>query len=505
MGCIINDYFRLRGVIMTNMHSEVQNYLKALLEYYDFIVEKERYISPSDRIDLYGYSKSHNKTIGIEITFTSDVRKDAERLVRFAFDLAYIVVDTPRYEGKIEYHGKTIPIVHYNSFESELRKVLNISPTFPSFGSFEKWKEERIKLSEPTFTRGKLDKFIQMLKNSGLDIFVEDTVNLVGMLYIVKEIPSMYRDSVTLDIIRYGGRTKRPQYRTTIDSKILSILKNFDLVFEEARGSGELRKYFVHLTDKGKEIGKEIIAERISMNSKELDSIINEFGKMSSIIVAGTVERYVKEQILRFELSEKDLFERLILHSEHRITDYVVHRSSIARGVRVKLKYGKKQEIHPLLTLICHFITYYNYNESVRFFNRLEELGLAYEVPVYGSYSQFIHNEIRCPIEILEYIFSRRPIIESEAVLDFGSLTTLLSVSRIRDPKVAKERFKEYIRYYEIPIDKIRAILDELNSLGITSKYIELPDSGPFLIFDKGGFEETVKRRLVETALRFLG
>ncbi len=68
-------------------HSEVQDYLKELLEYYDFAVEKERYISPNERIDLYGYSESHNKTIGIEITFTSDVRKDAERLARFGFDL----------------------------------------------------------------------------------------------------------------------------------------------------------------------------------------------------------------------------------------------------------------------------------------------------------------------------------------------------------------------------------------------------------------------------------
>jgi len=485
-------------------HSEVQNYLKDLLEYYDFTVEKERYISPNERIDLYGYSKSHNKTIGIEITFTNDVRVDTTKLLKSGLDLTYIVVDDPEYESKIKTIGG-IPIVHYNSLEGELRRVLNISPTFSRFGSFEEWKGRRAKPSELAFTEGKLDKFIQTLKSSGLDMFVEDAINLVGMLYIAKEIPSEYRNSVTLDIIRYGRRTKGPQYRTTIDPKILSILKNFGLVFEDARGSGELRKYFVHLTDKGKEIGREIIAERISVNSRELDSIINEFGKMSSVIVAGTVERYVKEQILRFELTEKDLFERLILHSERRVTDYIVNRSSIARGVRVELKYGKEQEIHTLLTLICHFITYYNYSKSARFFNRLEELGLAYEVPVYGSHGQFIHNEIRGPIEVLECIFSRRPIIESEALLDFGSLTTLLAISRMKDPKVARKRLEEYIRYYEIPMDKIRAILDELNSLGITSKYIELPDSGPFLVFDESRFEETVRRRLVETALRFLG
>ncbi len=165
------------------------------------------------------------------------------------------------------------------------------------------------------FVEGKLDKFIQTLKSSGLDEFVEEALNLVAMLYISKEIPSMYRDSVTLDIIRSGRRTNRPQYKTTIDPKVLTILKNFGLVHENARGSGELRKYFAYLTDEGKEIGEEVILSRINAYSKEIDDIIREFGKMSAVIVAGTVERFAKEHILRFELDEEDIFERLLLYS----------------------------------------------------------------------------------------------------------------------------------------------------------------------------------------------
>ncbi len=83
--------------------------------------------------------------------------------------------------GKIEYHGRVVPIVHYNSFEIELRRTLNISPTFPRFGSFEEWREKRIKNSTPTFTESKLDKLIQTLKSSGLDPFIEDVINLIGM------------------------------------------------------------------------------------------------------------------------------------------------------------------------------------------------------------------------------------------------------------------------------------------------------------------------------------
>ncbi len=405
--------------------------------------------------------------------------------------------------GKIEYHGRVVPIVHYNSFEIELRRTLNISPTFPRFGSFEEWREKRIKNSTPTFTESKLDKLIQTLKSSGLDPFIEDVINLIGI--IAKEFPSKYRDSVSYQLISFGITTNRPQYENVIDPKILSILRNFSLVGESARGSGELRKYFLYLTEKGKEVGKEIIMERISKRSKELDDIINEFGKMASIIVAGCVERYDREWILRFKLNEEDLFERLILHSECRVTDYIVNKYIIARGFKVEFKQGKKMEIHPLLMLICHFITYYNYNDSVKFFNRLEELGLAYEVPVYDSRARYIYNEIRSPIEILKYTFNKKPIVvESEALLDFGSLTTLLAVNRIKNPKVARERLEEYISYYEIPIEKIKVVLDELNSLGITSKYIDYPDSGPFLVFDENRFKEVVKAKLLSIALKFL-
>ncbi|ADB57525.1 hypothetical protein [Archaeoglobus profundus] len=488
---------------MANMHSEVQDYLKALLEYYDFTVEKERYISPSDRIDLYGYSKSHNKTIGIEITFTSDVRRDAEKLAKSGFDLIYIVVDNPAYEGKIEYRGRVIPIVHYNSFENELRRSLNISLTFPMFGSFEEWIKGR-RIEQIPVAEGKLDKFIQTLRYSGLDEFIEDVINLLAMLYITREIPSMYRDAITYDLICSGVKTKRPQYRTIIEPKILNILKNFDLVLEEARGSGELRKYFIHLTNKGDEIGREIIANRISTNSRELDSIIKEFGKMAPIIAVGTVERYVRERIMRFELSEKDIFDRLLLHVESRVTDYVIHSKLVTMGKEVELRYGRKRKLHPLLSLICYFITYYNYSKSRDFFNRLEELGLAYEVPIYDSRGRFIHDEIRSSIEVSEYILSRIPLPESELIFEFGSLTTILAISRIRDPKIARERLEEYIKFYEIPLDSIKRVLDEFNRFGLASKFIEVSDSGPFLIFDEKKFEEIIKRKLIDTALRFL-
>lgn len=65
-------------------------------------------------------------------------------------------------------------------------------------------------------------------------------------------------------------------------------------------------------------------------------------------------------------------------------------------------------------------------------------MGLAYEVPIYGSYGQFIHDEIRSTMEVAEYILNKAPISpDSEPLWEFGSLATLLSVNKIRDPRVA--------------------------------------------------------------------
>jgi|GEM_PF-4597266 len=496
-------------------HSEVQDYLKALLEYCDFVVEKEHYISPSERIDLYGHSKSLNKTIGIEITFTSDVRKDAERLARFGFDLTYIVVDNPTYEGKIEYHGKVIPIVHYNSIESELRRALNISPTFPRFGAFEEWKIKSPKLG-PTFAKGKLDEFRQILKSSGLDEFVKDAENLIGMLYTVKETPSVYRDPVAFDIIRYGGKTNGPQYKAVIEPKILSILRGFGLVHEEVRGSKELRKYFIYLIDKGKELGREIIASRISIHSNELKNFIEEFGKMAIVIGIGTVDRFGGDLLMKLKVGEivedKDLTSLLRLYSDRKVREgknYDEITRKLCSEIDFKDIISKRIDsirgLHPLISSLCHFLVYCKYNESKKFFEKLEDLGLAFEVPKYGSYGQYFGNEIRAPIEVAEFILNNTKIsFDDELLQEFGALMVIYNTGQIKHIQTARERFEDYLRFYEIPIGILKQILDELNKSKLTSKYIELPDSGPFLILDESKFEEIVKGRLIDIALKFL-
>ncbi len=241
------------GGIILEKHRKIQEYLKAILEYYDFDAELEHYISSTERTDVYGYSKSHRKSIGIEVSRTSDSKKDAEKLSKTNLNLAFVIVDNLDQEMRIEVHGKTIQVVHYKHFENELRRVLNISPSFPRFPS-------DFHLPPPSIVEeGKVEKFVQTLRESGLDDLIEDSINLLALIYIAKEIPSNIRDEVAYDLITRGVKTKRPEYVSVIEPRILSILKTFNLIFEEARGSGKLRKYFAELRQEEKTIAKEIV------------------------------------------------------------------------------------------------------------------------------------------------------------------------------------------------------------------------------------------------------
>jgi hypothetical protein len=242
-------------------HSEIEDYLKSLLEYYDFSTKKEYWISPHDRIDLYAESSSFNLRIGIEVSRTSDIRRDAEKLAKTNFDLVFIIVDNPSYEGKIEIGGRDIPIVYYDNFEGELRKILRISPTAPRFGSLSSWIRKIEMVRKPrTYAEASISEGLLWLESSlekmGLNQFIYDVKNLLAKLYICKEIVSAYSSGLG--------------YENAIDPKLLNILKNLGLAIEEARGSGELRKYFLHLTNLDRIVARDIILERIDECRAEL-------------------------------------------------------------------------------------------------------------------------------------------------------------------------------------------------------------------------------------------
>ena len=497
----------------------VQDYLKELLEFYDFFVRKEYYISENERIDLYGYNKTLGKSIGIEISFTSNPVKDAERIARMNFDLTFVVVKDKGLETKVEFYGRVIPVVHYDSFESELRRILNISPTMPKFGTFNDWIGRKNEIEwrfpfEPS--ENKLADFIRLVEDSGLGQFVNNAVNTLAMLYISGEgLPSEYGDIVCYHMLRYGGKVTDTIDSGLIEPNILGILKSYNLVFESARGSGELGKYFVHLTKEGEEIARSAIIERIRSKSNELDDLLSEYGKLAGIIAIGTtkveagkermslkivkvVERKAIRDLLpdysQLKLKEGKMYD-MIAKSHQELDNHELLTAGVESG-----------KFHPLIASFCHFVTYYCYDMSKSFFERLKFLGLALEIPVFGSYGQYLWNEFRAPSEVAEFILSRIKLdFDPELLRQFGVLKVIYKVYDIKHPETAREIFNEYLRVYEIPIEYIVEELDLMNEKGITSRYIERAGTAPFIILNKDEFEKYIIskiERIVKNALK---
>lgn len=482
----------------------VQDYLKELLEYYDFSVRKEYYISENERIDLYGYNRTLSKSIGIEISFTSNPVKDAERIARMNFDLTFVVVKDKRLETKVEFYGRVIPVVHYDSFESELRRILNISPTMPKFGTFNDWikrkNEMKIGLSFEA-SENKLTDFIKLLEDSGLGQFINDAVNTLAMLYIAGEgLPSEYRDVVRYQMLKYGKKLTEQQYiGGLIEPNILGILKSYNLVSESACGSGDLRKYFVYLTREGEEIAKSIITNRIKSKSNELDSLILEYGKLAGIIAIGTTKeveaekegmslrivKVVDKKSIRELPSQKRTYNMMIAS----LQEMDFHDLFTARV--------ESRKFHPLISSFCHFVTYYCYDLSKSFFERLKSLGLALEIPVFGSYGQYLWNQFRAPAEVAEFILSRIKLgFDPELLSQFGALKVIYSVYDIKHPETARQIFNEYLRFYEIPIEYVVEELDLMNEKGLTSRYIERAGTAPFIVLNRDEFEKYIVSKI---------
>lgn len=71
-----------------------------------------------------------------------------------------------------------------------------------------------------------------------------------------------------------------------IDSKILSILGSYNIIWKDSRGTAESRKYFVGI--KNKNIAKQVVLQKIKENEESINDLIQNYGDKAYIIAKGT-------------------------------------------------------------------------------------------------------------------------------------------------------------------------------------------------------------------------
>ncbi len=361
-------------------HPLIQDYVRDLLEFYGFTAKKEDWISSEDRIDVTATGKGLK--IGVEVHIKGDLDRDIQKLSKYFFDLAFIVGKDIK-EGVIEVGDRNIYITDYRLFESRLREVLNENR--PRFKPFYEWCMEKLQSKvdrPPIIIEDALTKFKRSLASAGLDNFLEDCLNTLAFIYMAEEC-----------CIAYDSR--RYIKTGTIDEQILSILRSYNLIWDHARGSAEMRKYFISLTEDGKKIAQQIISERISRYSNEIDRIISKFGKIVAyIITVGSMESALDEYKLKFDLrKEKSTYEGSDSLTFHPVLG-TLNNSGFYRW-------------SPVFSF-CRFMTYTAlYEHAKKFFEELRLIGLAVRMPSYGSYGQYHWDSYKSPKEVAEYLLNK--------------------------------------------------------------------------------------------------
>jgi len=458
-------------------HSLIQDYVRDLLGFYGFMAKKEDWVSSEDRIDVTATGKGLK--IGVEVHIKGDLDRDIQKLSKYSFDLAFIVGKDIK-EGVIEVGGKKIYITDYRLFESRLREVLNENR--PKFKPFYEWCMERLPSTRPPIiVEDALTKFKRSLTNAGLDNFLEDCLNTLAFIYMAEECCVMY-DS------------RRHIKTRIIDEQILSILRSYNLVWDHARGSGEMRKYFISLTEDGKKIARQIISERISRYSKEIDGIISRFGKkIAYIITVGSVESTLRDYKLEFDLIK----EEKSTYSES--DDLISH--PILRTLNNSFRSWHNWS--PVFSF-CRFMTYTGlYEYAKKFFEELRLIGLAVRMPSYGSYGQYYWDSYKSPKEVADYLLNKLMDVKDELRPLVEEYTVILAIYK-GGAYMTRQYFDEVIKAFNIPIESIKAELEYLHRAGITSRYIPDEKATPFIVLNKDAFKEYLLARINELTNKVL-
>jgi hypothetical protein len=451
------------------------------LKYYDFNVIKEYWVGQGGRVDIYAYSPVFKKHIGIEISRTSDIRHDVEKLAMGSFDLRFIITDNPSYEGKVEIRGISIPIIYYDNFENVLREVLKISRSHPRFGSLETWlasQRTSLTLQEVVASsaapRRASEALYSLLEELSLEAFYKDVETLLLNTYFAGELVSRY--SRTLD-----------RYENAIDPKLLAIVEKLKFAYEQARGVGIDRKDFLVLTPRGEDLARKLLLEKLSENKEALINTLKRWEKKAPLIAIGTLEG----KSLSLRITNKPPLENVLSFLKRRIF-------YINLGYDYKL--SEELRIDPLLLLLGTFASYYFYEISLKFFENLQKLGLAVKIPVYDSRGgRYSWDAYRSSFEVFSFIIkhtSHYLQFDERMLEEFGAFSIILYAGSYR---VEKHEFETLAERLGVEINLVKGILEELNRLGITSKYNERGsgDDYPFIVLEQKKFKMELTNKLV--------
>ncbi|ASJ10220.1 hypothetical protein A3L12_02375 [Thermococcus sp. P6] len=462
-------------------HEYVKREIRDILRFYGFKAEEEAPARIPEggmgRVDVVGYKDGIS--IGVEIVESGDVARDAKKLAMNKYTYKYIVVLEPskRVEEVMVGYERIKVLTSPLSFEHELRMTLAIPPTHPYYSST---KIPDVSVLSRT---SKTQELLEELEESGLENFADDIMNSLVMIYIPELLPVEIR--VNYNPVT-GPIRGRPEYEpVNIQPQILAILTRLNLVSTHRNGSGYHRKTIAKLTSRGKEIAREIIMRRIKENKSQLEDMIRKYGNEIWIVLQGSVVDRVDWTGAIYP-AESDEKRKDILEVAKYCGDPFIGESELS-------KYAPNSVV-----VFCEFLAKTSLRDfALRFFEKLEGLGLAVREYSYDSRMRPINLNYYAPKEVLEFFLARTspPANFDYYVQRFSAYYVLIN-SALPTPSVARKRYEELMKALEVPERIVAEVLNDMNRRGITSRLITKKDRAPFVILDEEGFREYLRSAL---------
>jgi hypothetical protein len=255
---------------MQMRHEQIKRDCMDILEYYSVIADSEFTLPTGERIDVVGYSSSRkDPDIGIEVELTSNLSKDAQKLLNMkSLKLRVIVTEDPNSLSISNKPPGDIRIVQPHdkdtAFEDLIRKYTNQEKR-PWFSQSLNAQKLRI-----TSESSLLNDFENEMREQQLDVeLAKDIIfkSALGGIYY-----GYYRWVKGIGT-EYSGKQKE---------KEILYLDARHFLFEDRRGrnyeTGKTSIYYTSSEQGAYDLAKAVIDERVGKNKDSLQEIAEKYG-----------------------------------------------------------------------------------------------------------------------------------------------------------------------------------------------------------------------------------